>query len=280
MKVFISADIEGCTGIVGFSQCGRPDGQHYDYAFARQMMTHDVNAAIRGARAAGATEIVVKDGHATCKNLLIRDLEPGVELISGVGSGNDGMMDGIDGSYDAAMLIGYHPMAGALHGMMEHALVGGLHRFWINGNLAGEIATNAAVAGAYGVPLVFVATDAAGAEETAAVLPQASFYSTKTGLGKFMGRLKHPSETGPGIEKFAAEGCSRRSQIQPYTIEGPVTMRAEFHKVEEADLAATLVGVTRIDGYTIEFTGADLLQAHSLAYNAFALSIRGRSSDS
>ena len=63
MKVFISVDIEGATGIASFSQCGRADGQHYDYAFARRMLTGDVNAAIRGARAAGATEVIVKDAH-------------------------------------------------------------------------------------------------------------------------------------------------------------------------------------------------------------------------
>src|SRR5258708_2786980 len=138
MKVFISVDIEGATGLVSFSQCGRPNGEHYDFGFARRMLTHDVNAAIRGFRAAGATQVVVKDAHATCKNLLIEDLEPGTELISGFGSRKDGMMDGIDESFDAAALVGYHGMAGALNALMEHALIGGLHRFWINGQLAGE----------------------------------------------------------------------------------------------------------------------------------------------
>lgn len=279
MRVFISVDIEGCTGIVGFSQCGRPDGHHYDYPFARRMMTHDVNAAVRGAKAAGAKQIVIKDGHATCKNLLIDELETGVELISGIGSGKDGMMDGIDESFDAAMLVGYHAMAGTLGGMMEHALVGGLHRFWINGELAGEIAASAAVAGDYGVPLVCVTSDAAGVRETQQLLPQCARFSTKEGYGKFMGRLKHPSETGPGIEAAARTGCTKAKSIPPYRIEGLITMRAEFHKVEEADMAETLSGLTRIDGYTLEWERPTFLQAHSFAYNVFAMSIRGRSSD-
>src|ERR1700733_3200655 len=151
MKVYISVDIEGITGIVSFSQCGRPDGQHFDFGFARRMLTHDVNAAICGLRAAGATEVVVKDSHATCKNLLVDELEPGTQLISGSGAGRDGMMDGIDDSFAASLLVGYHGMAGAERSLMEHALVGGLHKFWINGELAGEIAVSAAVAGAYGV---------------------------------------------------------------------------------------------------------------------------------
>lgn len=279
MKVFISVDIEGCTGVVGFSQCGRPDGQHYDYAFARRMMTHDVNAAVRGAKAAGATEIVIKDGHGNCKNLLVDQLEPGVELISGIGSGKDGMMDGIDGSFDAAMLVGYHAMAGALHGMMEHALVGGLHRFWINGVLAGEIAASSAVAGDFGVPMVMVSSDEAGVAEARVLLPKSACYATKTGLGKFMGRLKHPSETGPGIEAAARQGCAAAKGVPPYVVKGPVVLRAEFHKVEEADMAATLVGTERIDGYTVQWQAANFLDAHTFAYNVFAMSIRGRSSD-
>jgi len=76
VKVYISADIEGITGLVSWSQCSRPDGKSFDYTFARRMMSHDVNAAIRGARAAGATEIVVKDSHGNSKNLLIEDLGP------------------------------------------------------------------------------------------------------------------------------------------------------------------------------------------------------------
>src|ERR1700733_200141 len=103
------------------------------------MMSHDVNAAIRGARAAGATQIVVKDSHGNSKNLLIDDLEPGIELVSGHGSGNDGMMMGIDDTFDAAMLIGYHAMAGTLGGIMEHTITGGVHRLWVNGILTGEM---------------------------------------------------------------------------------------------------------------------------------------------
>src|SRR5579863_4469805 len=141
----MSVDIEGCTGIASFSQCSRPSSAHYDWPFAREMLHHDVNAAIRGARAAGATEILIKDGHGHCRNLLVDQLEPGVELVSGANAGPNGMMEGVDSSYVAALLIGYHPLAGALRGMMEHALVGGLHRFWINGVEAGEIAASAAV---------------------------------------------------------------------------------------------------------------------------------------
>src|ERR1700720_3709476 len=93
VRVYISADIEGITGLVSWAQCSQPSGNVYDFGFARRMMTHDVNAAIRGARAAGASEVVVKDSHGVMKNLLVEDLEPGTRLVSGNGFGmTDGMM--------------------------------------------------------------------------------------------------------------------------------------------------------------------------------------------
>ena len=278
MKVYISVDIEGATGIVSFSQCGRPSNEHYDFGFARRMLTHDVNAAVRGLREAGATEIVVKDAHATCKNLLVDELEPGTQLISGFGSGKDGMMDGIDESFDAALLVGYHGMAGALHAFMEHALIGGLHRFWLNGKLAGEIAMSAAVAGAYGVPLVLVTSDLAACKEAEEDIDGVRTYSTKEGYGRFMGRLKHPSETGPGIQGAARAALEAASAIPPCVIKGPTTMRAEFRNVEEADLPAQLEGVGRIDAYTLEWTRDNLMAAHRTALNVFNLPMRGRQS--
>lgn len=274
MRVYISVDIEGATGIVSFSQCGRPSSEHYDFAFARRMLTHDVNAAIRGARAAGTTEIVIKDSHAGCRNLLIDELEPDVELISGIGSGTMGMMEGLDDSFDAVFLLGYHGMAGAPESLMEHALAGGVHRFWMNGELAGEIAVSAAVAGAFGVPTVLVTSDQAGCNEAASVLAGVETYATKVGFGRYMGRLRHPSVTGPGIEAAAQAALSR--SIAPYRVEGETTMRVAFRTVEEADLASTLENTHRPDAYSVEWTRADVLAAHRTAYNVFHLSMTGR----
>jgi D-amino peptidase len=278
MKVFISVDIEGATGIVSFSQCGRADGRHYDYAFARRMLTGDVNAAVRGARAGGAREVVVKDAHGNCKNLLVDELEPGTELISGFYPRNDYMMDGLDESFGAAMLIGYHGMAGVLHGMMEHALSGGVHRFWVNGELAGEIAVSGALAGSYGVPLVLVTSDRVGCEEAEAALQGVRTYTTKEGYGKYMGRLLHPSETWPAIEAAAKEAVSSATTLVPCRIEGPVTMRCEFRTSEEGDYASLLPNSVRLDAYTIELTRTMFREAHSAMLAVFQLAMRGRTS--
>ena len=278
MKVFISVDIEGATGIASFSQCGRADGDHYDYPFARRMLTGDVNAAIRGARAAGATEVVVKDAHGNCKNLLVDELEPGTQLISGFYPRNDYMMDGLDDSFGAAMLVGYHGMAGTLHGMMEHALSGGVHRFWMNEELAGEIVVSAAIAGSYGVPTVLVTSDRAGCDEAVQALTGVTTYETKEAFGKYMGRMLHPSETWPAIEAAAKRAVQSAHDTVPYRITGPVTLRAEFRTSEEADYASILPSLSRRDAYTVELTGQALREAHSAMLAVFQLASKGRDS--
>lgn len=276
MKVYISVDIEGITGLVSWSQCGRPNGEHYDYAFARRMMTHDLNAAVRGARAAGATRILIKDSHGNSKNLLIDQLEPGVELVSGHGALTDGMMQGIDSSFDAALLVGYHAMAGTLGGIMEHTVTGGVHRMWINDQEAGEIGLSAGVAGRYGVPLVFLSSDQAGCDEAKAFLPWIGTAAVKEGYGRYMGRVLDPSATGPMIEAGVELALRNLGNAQPWLPAEPTTIRVEFNRSEEADVSAKLVGARRVDGYTVEYTGASYEEAHRAAWNFFSLSFGGR----
>jgi len=275
VKVFISADIEGVTGVVTWHQCGTPSGEHYDWPFARRMMTHDVNAAIRGARAAGATEIVVKDSHNTSKNLLIDQLEDGAQLISGLGSGIHGMMEGIDATFDCAMLVGYHAMAGTTAGIMEHTYTGGVHRLWINGNLSGEMGMSAAMAGFFDVPIVFVSSDKAGCDEAAALIPGVATAAVKYGLGRYMGRVLHPSETGPLIEAAAEKAVRGLKSIGTIKAAEPSTYRIEFNRSEEADFAAKHPAATRVDGYTIEVVGATYEVAHQLAQNIISFSANG-----
>jgi D-amino peptidase len=276
MRVFISGDIEGITGIVSFSQCEGPKPQFYDFPFARRMYAHDVNAAIRGARAAGATYVVVKDSHAGCKNLLIEDLEPGTELISGISANPEGMMEGIDSTFDAAILVGYHATAGRI-GVMSHALVGGLHRFWINGVEAGEIAVSAAIAGSYGVPLVAVTSDDAGCAEASHTIPGVHTYAVKEVVGHYMARLKHPSVTGAGVEATVRDACA--SGIQPYAIHGETTMRLTFDRSSLAEVVSALPVVTRLDGYTVEWSAPTFLEANRWAQIVFNLSHFGRKTE-
>jgi D-amino peptidase len=275
VKVFISADIEGITGLVSWSQCGRAHGDHYDWPFARRMMTHDVNAAVRGARAAGAKQIVIKDSHGNSKNLLIDELEPGVELISGLAGGTDGMMQGINDSFEAALLIGYHAKAGSGGGIMEHTLTGGIHRLYVNGIECGEMGLSAGVAGRFDVPVVFASSDVLGCKEMEGLVPGVKTVSVKEGSARYMGRLLHPSVTGVAIEKGVKDAIESRGRMQPVKFDEPTKIRIEFNRSEEADMGAMLPGVTRIDGYTLEAERDGYLEAHRIVWNMVAMSFQG-----
>ncbi len=280
MKVYISADIEGVTGVVSWSHAGRADGEHYDFPFARRMMTHDVNAAIRGARKAGAETIVVKDSHGNSKSLLIDELEPGVELISGHGGGfqeygTDGMMEGVDSGFDAALLVGYHGMAGTARGVMEHTITGGIHHLWLNGNECGEIGLSVAAASRHGVPTLFLSSDEAGCAEFEALVAGGVTATVKNGLGRYMGKLLHPSVTGPLIESKVEEGLQKLSSFKPLFNDGLTTIRVEFNRSEEADLGTQLQGVARLDAFTLELSRPSFAEAHRALWVLVSLSAQG-----
>ncbi len=269
MNVYISADIEGCTGMVSWKVCGASDSNHPDFAYARRMMTHDVNAAVRGARSAGAERIVVKDSHGTSRNLFIDELDPGVELISGTGAHEDGMMTGVGEGFDCAMLIGYHGMAGAPEGVMEHTITGGVHRFELCGKPAGEMTLSAMAAAAHGVPIVTVSSDEVGVREARNLFPGAAVASVKQGYGRYMARCLHPSVTASLIYEAAAAGV--QSKLKPWEPEGALDCLIEFNRQEQADYACRMPGAQKRGTYGVYFLAHSLTELHRGARMLMAL---------
>lgn len=239
-------------------------------------MTADVNAAIRGAKAAGATEILVKDSHGNSKNLLANDLERGARLISGHGAKTGGMMIGIDRSFACAMLVGYHAMAGTEAAVMEHTITGSVHRMWVNGQPIGEIGLSAAVAGCFDVPVVLVSSDRAGCAEAQALLPGVVTASVKEGLGRFMADCMHPEDAAELIESQAKLAVERASALDPWLPETPTNVRIEFNRAEECDMAARTHGIRRLDCYTVEIVGDTWAEVHQAIWATLSASIVGR----
>lgn len=272
MRVFISADIEGTTGMVSWKTCGASDGAHPDFAYARRMMTHDVNAAIRGARQAGASRIVIKDSHGNSRNLFIDDLDEGAELISGTGAHPDGMMTGVGEGFDCAMLIGYHGMAGASEGVMEHTITGGVHRFLLCGEPAGEISLSAMAASDYGVPIVTASSDDAGCREASSILPGVYTAVVKFGYGRYMARCLHPTETAPLIERAAFEGVRNAETIKPWSPQGrKLDCLIEFNRQEHADYACRMPGARKDSAYGVYYEAGTTQELHRAARMLMAL---------
>jgi D-amino peptidase len=184
------------------------------------------------------------------------------------------MMEGIDASFDAAILVGYHAMAGTAAGVMEHTISGGVHRLFVNGVECGEMGLSAGVAGRYGVPLVMVSSDQAGCDELSKLIPGIETAVTKTGYGRYMGKLRHPSETGPAIEEATFRGL-KSSSVKPHVWAEPCRFSIEFNRSEEADMCAKLPRVKRVNGFTLEGEFPTYQEAHQVIWNLLAMSFEG-----
>ena len=180
MKVFISADIEGTAGITDWTEALKNNS---DYAEFRQLMTNELIAACEGARAAGATEVVVKDAHETGRNLLIAQLPDYVKIFRGWSGHPYGMMTGIDERFTAALYTGYHSKAGSNANPLSHSFRGNLVHVKLNGEMASEFTFNALCAARLGVPSVFISGDAEICSDARAMVPGIATVPVSEGFG-------------------------------------------------------------------------------------------------
>ena len=116
-KILISVDMEGITGVTHWEETSRTGK---DYELIRRLMTHEASAAVEGALAAGATEIVVRDAHGSARNILPDLLNENAKLLRNWSGGPKSMMEGIDETFHAVVFIGYHAKAGTPDAMLEH----------------------------------------------------------------------------------------------------------------------------------------------------------------
>lgn len=257
MRVYISVDIEGISTIVAgdsTSQSGR------DYDRARRQMTAEANAAVLGALAAGAETIVVNDSHGSMTNLVPAELHPAAELIQGSPKPLS-MMQGVEGGFDAVMFVGYHAR---MHqpGILSHTISGGtVSNIWLNGQVMGETAINAAIAGYYGIPVVLVTGDAEVAAEAKSMLGEVEVAVVKTPITRYSARSLHPERACQLIQATAERALSQPGHYRPFLPAGPYTFTLQFIQAGQADAAAIMPGTVRVDGSTVSFTHEDYLMA-------------------
>lgn len=254
MKVFISVDMEGVAGIVHTEQT-RPHAPEYNRSC--RLMTAEANAAIEGALAAGATEIVVSDGHWDMRNLIPEEVHPAAEVVQG-SPRPWSMMQGVDGGFDAACFIGYHARAGTEAAVIDHTYTGGILNVRVNGELVGEIGLNALLAGSHGVPIAFVAGDDKAVAEARALLgDDLPVVVVKHAVARSAARSLHPQVARDRIRE-ALTGALRERR-EPYRIDGPITLEVEFLRAGQADVAALLPGSERTGARSVSYTHDEYL---------------------
>lgn len=258
-KVFISVDMEGISGISGSDQLSAAGAE---YARSRKLMADDTNAAIRGARAGGATEIVVNDSHGSMRNLRLEDLERGVRLISHSFK-RSGMMEGLDESFDAAIFIGYHAQAGSTDGLFAHTGSGVVADVRVNGRSLGEGGLNTLVAGWHGVPVVLVTGDDVAVKQVGTVAGDARAVAVKRAINPRAVELRPLDEVHRDIEAAAKEGVARAMRIAPKR-ESTYKVEVQFRDPLIPEVAENLPGMLRPAPDTIAFATDTMPRAYTL----------------
>jgi D-amino peptidase len=272
MKVFMSVDMEGISGICHPDEVmpGRPG-----YEYGRKMMAADVNAAIDGALEAGATEIVVADSHDGMRNLPLHELalDKPVRLISGVMRQNE-MVEGLDSSFDAALFIGYHARAGDPIGILSHTYAPKqFHKVEVNGAEVGEAQINAGVAGCFGVPVAMLSGDQALKAEASRFLGDVPVAVVKRAIDRMSAEFLNQSESLRRIREAASEGLRNLGQRSPYRFETPATMRIAMVNATQANLVATIPGTKRGDGTDVFFEHADFREIYRFMVAAMLIAM-------
>jgi D-amino peptidase len=254
MKVFISVDMEGVSGITDPEDV-LPDGA--DYQRGRVFMTGDANAAILGAYDGGADEVLVNDSHWIMRNLLLERLDPRARTIKGFHKSLC-MVQGLDASYDGAVFVGYHACAGTEGGVLNHTLLGKeIQNIYLNGEPTGETRLNAAYAGHFGVPVLVVAGDAAVGAEAERFLDGVQTVAVKDGIDKFSANCLHPEVAQARIREATARAVAARSSVTPYVLSSPYRLGIEWNSTTIAATCAMIPGVGLTGSRSVEFVTDD-----------------------
>ncbi|HEY2780749.1 MAG TPA: M55 family metallopeptidase [Steroidobacteraceae bacterium] len=257
LKVYISVDMEGVAGVVTGDQL-IPGG--FEYERFRRFMTDEAVAAVRGAQAAGATEVVVSDSHGNGESLMIELFPKDVRIVRSWPRHGE-MMAGLDSSFAAALFVGYHASTTNPKGVRAHTISSAhFTRVALNGTAVTEAELNAAYAGAMGVPVVFISGDDAAISEVTGRLGSMQTVITKKSLGFHSAETLTPAAACDLIYQGALAAVSHRDQRKPYVVSTPVTLDISFKSYTTAEIVSYLRSVERADSHSIRFVGHDMAE--------------------
>jgi D-amino peptidase len=270
MKVFVVSDMEGVAGIVKPQQT---DGTKEKRAFheGRELYTEEINAAVRGARSAGATEIVVMDCHGageewTFNSLIPDKLDPDCEFV--VQNDWTEYTEVLEQGCDAALFVGMHAKAGTPDGVLAHTVSGQAWReLKFNGRSVGETGINAALCGQWGCPVLLVTGDAAVCREARDLLGEGlTTVTVKTGLGAYSARQFPARKARELIEEGAKKALQDVTAVEPYDPGRPCEIRIEFHTPARLVEYRNRKGIEQVDAHTLVSRADDWWTAWSQFY--------------
>ncbi len=262
MRIFLTVDIEGIAGVVHPSE-GSPGNPEYERA--RRLMTQEANAVVQGILDVDPrAEVTVVDVHGPYRNIIPEDLHDQATLSRGKPRVY-GMMHGIDRGFDAAMFIGVHGKAGTGESVLSHTFTGTILDVRINVTSMGELGLNAAIAGAYGVPVVLVAGDqTVDAEARALFGDDIVTVQVKESFAHHSSESPHPSVARHRLQLAASTVMRNLPFGEPLRVDTPVTAEVELARPALADLAEMIDGAERVDGRTVRFVRDDMIATYRI----------------
>jgi D-amino peptidase len=275
VRVYISVDMEGIGGV---SHPGPTDPTNARYERAVELMVGEANAAIEGAVAAGATDVLVNDSHWSMHNLRPTEIDPAARLLQGQKAWS--MVAGaapLDGqpAFDVALFVGYHGRAGHPFATIAHTYSGAPTLSCLNGRPVGETGLNAMMLGAWGIPVGLVTGDhalAGDGGEVADWLPWAERVVVKQAEGGGAAASLHPTKARDAI-RAGAERAVRRAaagELAVLQVAPPVVLEVDYGKGVQADFAGLVPGAVRTGDRGVRIEAPDA----ETAYRAFLAGVR------
>ncbi len=224
-RILIVTDLEGVGGV------NNPDEQllpgQRRYMESRRLLIGETNAAVEGAFGAGASEVVIWDGHDGSRTLSIDEIDGRARLLQGRPTPANYYLS--EKLYDGILFVGQHAMAGAKDAVLAHSQSFGMKRITLNGKEVGELGQVAAIAGFYDIPVIMLAGDEAACAEMKELQPNAVTVAVKRLAGSMSTLSLSHAEAKRRIQLAARKAVADVRQYKPWKISGPVELRMEQH---------------------------------------------------
>jgi len=258
MKLYVSVDMEGITGLVDHTHV---DSNKHNYERSRIIMTDEANQVVTTAFEQKWQEVVVNDSHSKMNNLLIERLHPETQLITGDVKPFS-MVQGLDETFNGAIFVGYHARA-SLKGVMSHSMIFGVRNMYINDVAVGELGFNAYVAGYFNVPVLMVAGDDGAAIEAEKLIPNVTTAIVKESISRSAAKSLTPIKAGQLLREKTAFALRNKETVKPLTPPDRPMLGIEFANYGQAEWANLMPGTEIVPGTTIvRFQAKNILEAY------------------
>ncbi len=258
-KILIVTDMEGVGGVNNADEQLLPGQRRYEET--RRLLTGEVNAAVAGALEAGASEVVIWDGHDSSRSLAIDEIHSRARLIQGSDTPADYYL--AEKLYDGILFVGQHAMAGAKGGVLAHSQSFNVQNIFINGKPVGEVGQVAAIGGYFDIPVIMLAGDQAACEEMLALQPKAETVAVKRLVGKTSTLSLSHMEARVQIQAASRRAVARIREFAPWKIQGPVEMKIETFPGKPGVTAAAMSQEGKqISPRTVIYRGRNVLEAY------------------